>query len=107
MSPKESVYFDYDYKRTPVQTTYDFEPIPDSLSSEQAKHVLGVEACMWTHIARTQADIDRMILPRLAAVAEVAWSPRSVRRWDSFRSRLATEYRNWDAMGRHYYRDDR
>jgi len=53
--------------------------------------VLGVEAPMWTETIRTLADIEAMAFPRIAALAEVAWSPASapLRTWPSFQSRVA------------------
>ena len=59
---------------------YLVDPLPEgsSLSPEEAKRVLGGEACMWgEHI--TPESIDSRIWPRLAAIAERLWSPREVR----------------------------
>jgi hexosaminidase len=59
---------------------YLVDPLPEggSLSAEEARRVLGGEACMWgEHI--TPESIDSRIWPRLAAIAERLWSPREVR----------------------------
>ena len=88
MSPKSHIYFDYCYNRTSAHLVYSFEPIPPELSSEQRSLVLGAEACMWTHLARTEPGIDMMIFPRLLALAEVVWTSTDRRQWDSFSARM-------------------
>ncbi len=52
MAPKSHVYFDYGWQRTPTKLVYSFEPVPPELEPGYVKHVLGAQACMWTHIAR-------------------------------------------------------
>ena len=49
-----------------------------------ARHILGVQASMWTHIAVTERAIDYQIYPRLLALAEVAWTPQRQRDWNDF-----------------------
>jgi hexosaminidase len=67
--------------------------------------VLGVEAPLWSETLRSIADVERMTLPRLPAVAEVGWSPATVRRdWDGFRRRLAAHGPRWSAMAVDYQR---
>ena len=67
--------------------------------------VLGVEAALWSETLRSIADVERMTLPRLPAVAEVGWSPARARRdWDGFRRRLAAHGPRWSAMAVDYHR---
>jgi N-acetyl-beta-hexosaminidase len=43
-------------------------------------------------------------MPRLAALAEVAWSPQEARNWDTFRVRLGAQAPRWQAIGINFYR---
>ncbi|MBI4582345.1 MAG: family 20 glycosylhydrolase [Planctomycetes bacterium] len=88
MAQKSHLYFDYCYNRTPASLVYAFEPIPPELSPEQQPLVVGVEACMWTHLARSEGMIDMSIFPRLLALAEVGWTPVHRRRWGDFSARM-------------------
>ena len=89
MASKSHLYFDYSYNRTPASLVYAFEPVPPELDTPQLRPlVLGGEACMWTHLARTEVGIDMSIFPRLLALAEVLWTPASERQWDDFAGRL-------------------
>jgi hexosaminidase len=94
MSPAPHTYLDQKYDDSTelgltwagsveVRDAYEWDPaavIPEA-------QVLGVEAALWTETTETAADVDHLVFPRLPAVAEVGWSPRSD--WEDFRSRLA------------------
>ena len=88
----------HDYP-TPLRAVYDFEPIPSELSAEEAVHVLGTQANLWTEHVRTEPRVEHMAFPRLAALAEVAWSPRASRDWGSFLRRLAPQMQRYRAAG--------
>jgi hexosaminidase len=61
--------------------------------------VLGVEAALWTETIRTPDELFSMLLPRLAATAEVAWSRPEVRDWEAFAEDLAAHAPLWEAHG--------
>ena len=88
MTPNPYTYFDYTYNTTPTEKVYSYNPAATEFTAELARHILGVQASMWTHIAVTEQEIDYQIYPRLLALAEVAWSPQSVRDWSGFATRL-------------------
>jgi len=88
MSPTSHCYFDYPYAKISTEKTYSFEPIPDESTDQQARHVLGAQANMWTHIATTETAVDKQVFPRLLALAEVVWSPKELRDWKDFSRRL-------------------
>jgi hexosaminidase len=58
-----------------------------------------VEAALWAETLRSIADVQTMTFPRLLAVAEIGWSPRSTHDWESFRERLAAFGSRWTAQG--------
>ena len=83
----------------PMDTVYSYEPIPDSLTAEQAKHVLGSQGQMWSEYMPTTQQREYMAFPRMFALSEVVWSPKQRRSWDSFRRRLLPQILALDAMG--------
>jgi len=54
---------------------YGYDPVPKELSAEQSKYIKGVQANMWSEYFETPAKVEYMMLPRLFALAEIAWSP--------------------------------
>jgi hexosaminidase len=86
-----------------VRDAYEWEPTA-VLKGVGENHVLGVEAGVWTETLDTLDEVEFMTFPRLAGIAEVAWSPATTRSWESFRRRLAGHGSRWSAMGVNYYR---
>ena len=113
MTPGGHLYFDY-YQGdpaseplaiggfTPLEKVYAYEPVPDTLTPAEARHILGAQANVWTEYLKTPAQVEYMALPRMLALAEVVWSPRESRDWGSFRARLPAELRALDRLGVNY-----
>ena len=83
------------YVRT-LEDVYRFEPVPPELTPEEAAHVLGTQANVWTEVMEDRARVDYQAFPRLAAFAEVAWSalPAPAERdFADFERRMAAHYR--------------
>ena len=83
----------------PLRKVYSFEPVSDSLSEKEAGHILGGQACLWTEFVADPRHAEYMMLPRLAAMAEVLWSPKKRRDEKSFFSRVDTQLRRYEAGG--------
>jgi hexosaminidase len=66
--------------------------------------VLGVEAPLWTETVTTVDDIDQLVFPRLAALAEIGWSARDSHDWRAFRHRLGAQAPVWEALGVNFAR---
>ena len=81
---------------------YAFEPVPDSLTVQQTSHVLGGQACLWTEFIPDSRQAEYMILPRLAAMAEVLWSPKDRRDQKHFFSRIEAQLHRYQAAGYGY-----
>lgn len=99
LAPAPALYFDHVQSdgddetpgRLPVmdlQSVYAFEPMPAELTAEQATHVLGAQANLWTEHLRTSERVQRAAFPRAAALAEVLWTPAARRDWNDFLPRL-------------------
>jgi hexosaminidase len=109
MSPASKAYLDMKYDagtalglewagHVELRDSYEWDP-SDVVPGLPEGSVIGVEACVFTETLRSLDDLMTMLLPRLAAVAEVAWTPRAARDWDSFRARIAAHGPYWDAQG--------
>lgn len=72
----------------PLEKIYHFDPLPDGLEAEYADRVLGSEAALWTEHTPGPDAMEKQLMPRLAAFAEVLWSPRLGRSYDDFLARL-------------------
>ena len=82
-----------------VDDVYAFDPVPAGLGADEARHILGVEATLWSEHIRTEGRLAVMAFPRLAAVAERGWSaPESIDA-ASFRRRLDALMRLYPAIG--------
>ena len=78
---------------------YAFEPLPADADAAAAKHVLGVQANVWTEHIRTEERVAVMTFPRAAAVAEIGWTAPSRRDWSGFVERLDGLMRLYPAIG--------
>lgn len=116
MCPEQQVYLDHrqhagadepvpiGYVRT-LEDVYRFEPVPPELTSQEAAHVLGAQANLWTEVMEDHARVDYQAFPRLSAFAEVAWSalPAPAERdFADFERRMAVHYGRLDALGVSY-----
>ncbi|MDT0630153.1 beta-N-acetylhexosaminidase [Rubrivirga sp. S365] len=81
-----------------VRDSYDWDPAA-LLPGVPEASVLGIEAPLWSETLGTLSDVTLMAFPRLAAVAELAWSPQAVRSWPGVRRRLAAQAPRWTALG--------
>jgi hexosaminidase len=113
MSPNSHTYFDYNQgdrrfeplnpgNSLPIHRVYSYEPVPDSLTPEQGRHILGAQAQLWTEYMPTTAQVEYMAYPRALALAEVVWSPKSTKNWDSFRHRLLPRLLGLDRLNVNY-----
>ncbi|MBL1105342.1 beta-N-acetylhexosaminidase [Streptomyces sp. 5-8] len=113
MCPEQYVYLDHrqapgedepvpiGFVRT-LEDVYRFEPVPAGLTGQEARRVLGTQANVWTEVMEDSARVDYQAFPRLAAFAEVAWSPLPApadRDFVGFERRMSAHYRRLDALG--------
>ena len=80
------------------QRLYGFDPAPAALTADQRRHILGLQVNLFTEHVSTLDFADRMIWPRAAILAELAWSPPK-KDWDGFAERLIATQRSWRALG--------
>ncbi|MBO4757519.1 MAG: beta-N-acetylhexosaminidase [Bacteroidales bacterium] len=118
MTPTSYCYFDYmqskDTDREPVgiggylplEKVYGFDPL-EGLPAGAEKHILGVQANLWTEYIAAEEHLQYMLLPRLMALSEVQWCEPANKDFEGFKSRLAEhELKILEAMGYNYRRLD-
>jgi hexosaminidase len=114
MTPEAFTYFDH-YQSAernkeplaiggflPLQKVYEYEPVPTELTADQAKHILGLQGQLWAEYMPTTDRVEYMALPRLCALAEVAWSPVPQRSWKSFLERCQLHQKRLELLGVKY-----
>ncbi|GAB3510152.1 family 20 glycosylhydrolase [Spirosoma knui] len=99
MTPGQYCYFDH-YQGDPAQEpmafggslplslVYSYNPTPANLSAAEAKHILGAQGNLWTEYLETADQVEYMVWPRAAALAEVVWTPLAQKNYDDFSRRL-------------------
>jgi len=85
----------------PLKKVYFYEPVPTELNPEQAKHVLGAQANVWTEYMPTSERVEYMAFPRVSALSEVLWSDTLNRNWNRFRTNMPKELERYTALGIH------
>ncbi|MCF0198279.1 MAG: family 20 glycosylhydrolase, partial [Bacteroidaceae bacterium] len=112
MTPGSHCYFD-SYQDAPhtqpkamggfltLEKVYSYNPLPAALTAEQGRHVLGVQANLWTEHIPTPEHADYMIWPRLLALSEVAWSAPERKEWTPFRQLALRESACLRQLGHH------
>ncbi|MGX6606380.1 beta-N-acetylhexosaminidase [Micromonosporaceae bacterium Da 78-11] len=114
--PDDLVYLDYRQSELPtepipvaialsVADVYAFEPVPPQLSPDEARHILGGQANIWTEHADSPRTVDYLAFPRLCAVAEALWSCGE-RDFADFEARLREHLPRLDALGVEYRHAD-
>ncbi len=115
MAPGSPCYFDH-YQSGPegepvamggintLKNVYEYEPIPPSLTQEEAHYILGAQANVWAEYISSVNKLEYMILPRMLALSEVVWSPTGKRDWVDFNLRLRDRhFRTFDQKGFVYH----
>jgi hexosaminidase len=116
MAPTSHTYFDY--RQAPnetglgrsvinVEKVYTFEPIPQQLNAQQAKHVLGGQGQLWGELIADRQRREFMAFPRACALSEVLWSPKDDRSFRQFVPRLVQHLNRLKCAGVNYRPLDR
>lgn len=110
LSPSEFTYLNY-YQgikseeplaqccSLPIEKIYQFNPILNGLSVEQQANVVGIQANLWTEYIPTQAHLEYMLMPRLMAIAELAWTEQSNMSWQDFDKNYKAHFAFLDSLG--------
>ena len=114
MTPNTYCYFDYYQSQNqdkepfgiggdlPLEKVYGYEPL-EGLDAEQQKHILGVQANLWTEYIATPEHLEYMLLPRMTALSEVQWCRPEDKNLDRYKAALEAEsFKIFDILGYNY-----
>lgn len=110
MTPTTYVYLDYGQNPKPhspneplmiggylpLEKVYSYNVLPTELTPAQQRHILGVQANLWTEYVTTPEKAEYMLFPRLLAVSETAWTPAAQKSYADFLPRLGQQYAHLD-----------
>lgn len=113
-SPSTKIYLDMQYDSTTklglhwaayieVDSSYMWDPATH-VEGVDAGQIRGVEAPLWGETIVTMDDIEYLLFPRIAGVAEIGWTKADQRNWDDYKVRLANHGKRWEVMEINYYR---
>lgn len=101
MTPNTYLYFDYYQSKDtetepmaiggylPIERVYSYEPMPKSLSPEEQKYIVGVQANLWTEYIPDFKQVQYMVLPRMAALCESQWCAPEKKNYEAFLQRVS------------------
>jgi hexosaminidase len=92
-------YLDYTYGQISLSKAYHFEPVPDGLTEDEERQILGLGCQMWGEWTPSNLEVEYQTYPRLAAYAEVGWSTKENRDYTRFRENIAPLMARWKALG--------
>ena len=114
MTPNHYCYFDYYQSRktqeepfaiggfVDVPKVYSYEPFTEEMTPQQRKHILGVQANLWTEYIKTPEHLEYMLLPRMSALSEVQWCQPSNKDYDRFLDKMSRMVKVYQALGYNY-----
>lgn len=114
MTPTTYLYFDYYQTKdveteplaiggyVPVEAVYNFNPVPDVLTEEESKHIIGVQANLWTEYIPHFSHVEYMVLPRMAALSEIQWTDNSKKNYEDFLSRMPQMFEHYSVQNYNY-----
>ncbi len=116
MTPGKYVYFDHAQTKNPdsltiggylpLDTVYNYHPVPGELNDSLAHYILGAQANVWTEYMSNPQKVEYMIFPRMSALSEVLWSPKDNRNLEEFKEELPEMYKRYQLWGANYYKGD-
>jgi len=108
MTPENSLYFNHAQflkddsltaaKYLPLEVVYNYDPVPSVLTKEESKYIWGAQANLWTEYISNGAKVDYMLFPRIDALSELLWTPKSSKNFQSFKVRLSTQLKRYDLL---------
>lgn len=114
MTPNSYCYFDHSQFKDedsvtiggflPLEKVYSYEPLPEQLTAQQQKHILGAQANLWTEYIKNPKKLEYQLFPRISALSEVVWSPKEVKDWSRFSGELPQILARYDLWKANYSR---
>ncbi len=117
MTPYTYVYLDYYQSEPegeplaiggylPLEKVYSFNPMPEELTQEEQKYILGVQGNLWSEYLSTPGQMEYMVYPRMFAIAETGWTPERLKDFDDLLARLEVLKKRYDIIGIKYFKGE-
>ncbi|MCO4291796.1 beta-N-acetylhexosaminidase [Solitalea sp. MAHUQ-68] len=87
---------------TPVEKVYSYEPVPDTLTQQEAKYIKGAQVNLWTEYVATPEHVEYMVFPRSLAMAEVVWTTKANKNYTDFLHRFKKQALRLDELKVNY-----
>lgn len=108
MTPGSWCYFDHAQSRSkleplniggylPLEKVYSYDPVPEELNVDEKKYIIGVQANLWSEYIPSVEQAEYMIMPRMLAMAEIAWTPLKEKNYTNFLTRIPKQLQYLDA----------
>lgn len=117
LCPRLPLYFDFVQDSThtagrkwngrynPIQDVYAFDATAiQGVTKNNSKQIIGIQANVWTETMPTAERLDYMLFPRIAALAEAAWTVKESRNYLQFKQRLASHFTLYAKDGLNFYK---
>lgn len=117
MTPSTYVYLDY-YQcepqgeplaiggYLPLEKVYSYNPMPEELTPEEQKYILGVQGNLWSEYLNTPDQMEYMAYPRMFAVAETGWTPNRLKDFEDFLARIEVLKKRYGTIGINYFKGE-
>lgn len=117
MTPNSHLYFDHYQTRNiadvplaiggylPLEKVYNLNPVPEELTNDEKKYIIGVQANLWTEYIPDSEHAEYMLMPRIDALSEVQWVMPEKKDYNLFLSRLPNMLKLYDKLGYNYAKD--
>ncbi|MEZ2338030.1 beta-N-acetylhexosaminidase [Mucilaginibacter sp. RCC_168] len=86
-----------------VTDVYNFPDRQVPADELNSKLIVGVQANIWTETIESEKRLDFMLFPRIAGLAEAAWTLPEQKNELVFADKLKADFKNYDAAGIYYY----
>ncbi|MFN2315032.1 MAG: family 20 glycosylhydrolase, partial [Bacteroidales bacterium] len=91
---------------SPLEWVYSYEPLPEELTAEEQKYILGLQGNLWSEYLKTPDHMEYMAYPRMFAIAETGWTPLMKKDFEEFLMRFTHQIPRYDLTGINYFKGD-
>jgi hexosaminidase len=113
MTPGGWCYFDHAQSRSkeeplniggylPLSKVYGYDPVPRQLQPDERKYIIGVQANLWTEYIPSVTQLEYMVMPRMLAMAEIAWTDTAKKDYAGFYKRMGKQLDYLDTRHIHF-----
>ncbi len=87
------------FRLVSLDTVYNFDPTPDTLSVSVLEHIIGGQGCIWTEYYATPSEVEYAVFPRISAIAEVYWTREDLKDYKRFLAAMPVQFARYALWG--------